>query len=469
MRAPVTCRRDETIQAASRTMADTGVGSIVVLDAAGRPEGIVTDRDLRERVLAAGRPAAEPVASIMSSPLASVSPEAFVFEALLEMTRRNIHHLAVVEADRLIGVLSSHDLLLVQAAAPLEISRMIEDCDSLDALEPLMPRLTDVTRRLFEQGVSGYQIGRIVAEINDLVIRKVLALTEQDLGAAGRIPPVAFCWLVLGSEGRREQTIRTDQDNALVWEDPPPRLAAHARGYFEAFAAQAIAGLVRLGYPPCPAGSMASNPTWNQPLSVWEGYFADWVRDTSPEHLMYASIYLDFRAVAGEPRLADGLRESVRSQVKAWRSFPRHLARIAVSHAPPLGLFGRFRVRREQEGRRGINLKLGGMLLLNNALRAYAVDLGLAETNTLERLEAATRVGGCFTTAEAEDVRQAYETIFRLRLGHQLARLTAGERPDNILDPGGLSRSEQGRLREAFRAIGRLQGKVEMRYFTQAL
>jgi CBS domain-containing protein len=467
-RPPVTCHRDTTIQDATRLMAEHGVGSVIVLDADGRPEGIVTDRDLRERVLAAGRPAEERVTRVMSSPVVGVSPEAFVFEALLEMTRRNIHHLAVVEADRLVGVLSSHDLLLVQAAAPLEVSRMIEACGSLDALAALMPRLTDVTRRLFEQGVSGYQIGRIVSEINDLVIRKVLAFAERELGEAGRVPPVAFCWLVLGSEGRREQTLHTDQDNALVWDEPPPGLVPEARGYFEAFAGRAIAGMVRLGYPPCPAGSMASNPTWNQPLPVWERYFADWIRDTSPEHLMYASIYLDFRPVAGDARLADGLRETVREQVKAWRSFPRHLARIAVSHAPPLGLFGRFRVRRE-DGRRGINLKLGGILLLNNALRAYAVDLGLAETNTLERLEAATRAGGCFTSGEAEDVRQAYETIFRLRLGHQLARLAAGNRPDNVLDPGGLSRTDQSRLREAFRAIRRLQGKVEIRYFTQAL
>jgi CBS domain-containing protein len=449
-------------------MVEHAVGSVIVLDPAGKPEGIVTDRDLRERVLAAGRSVDDPVTAVMSSPLVAVSPEAFVFEALLEMTRRNIHHLAVIEADRLVGVVSSHDLLLVQAAAPLEVSRAIESCASLETLEPLMPRLIEVTRRLFEQGVSGYQIGRIVSEINDMVIRKVLAFTERDLREAGRIPPASFCWLVLGSEGRREQTIRTDQDNALLWEDPPPPLAGRARDYFAAFAEQAIAGMVRLGYPPCPAGSMASNPRWNQPLSVWEEYFGDWVRDTSPEHLMYASIYLDFRPVAGEPRLADELRDFVRGRVTAWRAFPRHLAKIAVSHSPPLGLFGRFRVQRE-DGRRGINLKLGGMLLLNNALRAYAVDLGLAETNTIERLEAATRAGGCFTAGEAEDVRQAYETIFRLRLGHQLARLAAGARPDNFLDPGGLGRADQSRLRDALRAIGRLQGKVEDRYFTQAL
>jgi CBS domain-containing protein len=450
-------------------MATEAVGSIIVLDGEGRPAGIVTDRDLRGRVLAAGLTPDHPVTEIMSTPLLSVSPETFVFEALLEMTRHALHHLAVMEAGRLVGMVSSHDMLLLQAAGPLEISQMIQSRESLEELDALMPRLTDVTRQLFEQGLSGYEIGRIVSEINDGVIRRVLTFTERDLrqeGAGG--PPAPFTWLVLGSEGRREQTIRTDQDNALVWEDPAPGYREAAERWFGAFAERVIAGLVRLGYPRCPADAMASNPKWRQPLSVWRGYFADWIRDTTSEHLMYSSIYLDFRPVAGEDRLADALRAEIRAQARAWRSFSRYLAKIAVSHAPPLGLFGRFRLQRAS-GRKGVNLKLGGMLLLNNALRAYAIELGLAETNTIERLEAATRAGGCFTPAEAEDVREAYEAIFHLRLRHQLARLAAGHPPDNLLDPTTLSRSDQARLREAFRAIRRLQGKVEDRYFTQAL
>jgi len=215
-----------------------------------------------------------------------------------------------------------------------------------------MPELTAVTRRLFEQGLSGYEIGRIVAEVNDLVIRRVLGLVEQDLVAAGSgTPPVPFCWLALGSEGRREQTLRTDQDNALVYEDPPPLLRKSAETYFTAFAGRVIDGLIRLGYPRCPAQAMASNSKWCQPLGVWRRYFTDWVRDTTPQHLMYSSIYLDFRPMAGQERLADALRDEVRAQVGMWRSFPRYLGKIAVSHAPPLGLFGRFKLRREN-GRR---------------------------------------------------------------------------------------------------------------------
>ena len=450
-------------------MARQGVGSIIVLGPAGQPEGIVTDRDLRERVLAVGRSPDEPVTAIMTSPIVSVSPEAFVFEALLEITRRKIHHLLVVEAGRLVGVISGHDLLLLRAVAPLELARAIQSRTSLEALASLMPNLGEATRRLFEEGLSGYEIGRIVSELNDLVIRRVLELVELDLRESEPAgPPVPFCWLALGSEGRREQTIRTDQDNALVYEDPPPGLETRTRAYFGRLAERVIDGLLRLGYPRCPGESMASNPKWSQPLGVWRGYFGTWVREPDRQNLLYSSIYFDFRPVAGTHELAHALRDEVRTQVKAWRSFPRYLGKLAVSHAPPLGLFGRF-VLEKHDGGRGIDVKLNGMLLLVNALRAYAIELGLDETNTIERLEAAARAGRCFTADETEDVRQAYETIFHLRLRHQLERLAAGEPPDNFVDPRALTRGDQRRLRDAFSAIRRLQGKIEDRYFTEAL
>jgi CBS domain-containing protein len=449
-------------------MAEAGAGSIVVVGPDGRPEGIVTDRDLRTRVVAAGRSGDEPVAAIMSSPVVGVSPETLAFEALLEMTRGNIHHLAVVESGRLIGVLSSHDFLLLQTAAPLELARVIESQPSIEGLARIVPRLSGVVRGLFAQGVTGYELGRIVAELNDLVIRRVLRLVEEELrqGPAGA-PPARFAWLALGSEGRREQTLLTDQDNALVHEDVPPGLRGLAERYFPTLAARVIAVLLALGYPRCPADSMASNPRWCQPLQTWRGYFREWIRDPTPRNLLYASIYLDFRPVAGADALAGALRDEVRVQVAAWRSFPRHLGRLAVSHGPPLGLFGRFRLDR-RNGARGINLKLGGLLPLVNALRAYATELGLDETNTVERLQAAA-AAGCFTADDVEEIRDAYEAIFRLRLRHQLDQLAASTQPDNFVDVRALGRVDQRRLREAFRAIRRLQGRVEDRYVTQLL
>ena len=450
-------------------MTGYGADAVVVIGAAGQPEGILTDRDLRERVLAAGRAPSEPVGSVMTSPLVTISPEASLLEAVLDMTRLGIHHLAVMEAGQLLGVVSGHDLLHLHAAAPVQLARMIRSARSLAELAPVLPALVETIRRLFEQGLPGSDIGRIVAEINDHLVRQVLGQAEEALRESGAgAPPVAYCWLALGSEGRREQTIRTDQDNALVYEDPPAGLRERVQRHVRALAQRVIAALGELGHPPCPAGFMASNVRWCQPLTAWRSYIGAWIGDPlADDHLLLASTCLDFRPVAGSDGLARALRDEVRTQTRAWRSYPRHLAKVAVSHGPPLGLFGRFILERK-DGDRGINVKLNGMLPLVNALRAYAIDLGLEETNTLDRLAAAA-AAGCFTHGETEEARRAYETLFHLRLGHQLARIAAGQPPDNFLDPRALDREVQRRLKEAFRAVRRVQGKVAMRYFTEPL
>jgi CBS domain-containing protein len=465
----VTCSAGDSIGAAARLMTGRGVDAAIVLGATGRPDGIVTDRDLRERVLAAGRSADEPVGGAMTTPVVSISPEASLVDAVLEMTRLGLHHLAVVEAGELLGVVSGYDFLHLHAAAPVQLARMIRAARTLDELAPVLPALAETIRRLFVQGLSGSDIGRIVSELNDHLTRQVLAIAESELRQSGvGEPPVAYCWLALGSEGRSEQTIKTDQDNALIYDDPRPALRAPSESYFSALATRAIAALVELGHPPCPAGFMASTARWRQPLGGWRAYVREWIGEPlADRHLLYASTCFDFRAVAGSGSLARALRDEIRSQARAWRSFPRHLAKVAVSHAPPLGLFGRLLLERRNGGR-GIDIKLNGLMPLVNALRVHAIELGLEETNTLERLAAATSAGR-FTEAEAEATRRAYETLFHLRLGHQLGRISAGRPPDNFLDPRGLLRDDQRRLKEAFRAIRHVQGKLEMRYFTEPL
>ncbi|MGH7403450.1 MAG: DUF294 nucleotidyltransferase-like domain-containing protein, partial [Candidatus Rokuibacteriota bacterium] len=439
-RPPATCPAGDSIATASRLMTRQGVDAVVVLGATGRPAGILTDRDLRERVLAAGRSPDEPAGGVMSAPLVTISPEASLLDAVLDMTRLGIHHLVVVHAGQLLGVVSGHDLLYLHAAAPVQLARMIRSARTLEELTPVLPALVETIRRLFEQGLSGSDIGRIVAELNDHLTRQVLGLAEGGLREAGAgAPPVAYCWLALGSEGRSEQTIRTDQDNALVYEDPSGGLRPQAQQYFRGLAERVIAALTQLGHPPCPAGFMASNPRWCQPLAVWSGYVREWISEPlEGQHLLYVSTCFDFRPVAGSEALARALRDEVRTQAKSWRSFPRHLAKVAVSQAPPLGLFGRLLLERKGDAR-GIDVKLNGMLPLVNALRAYAVDLGLDETNTLERLSAAA-AAGCFTEPEAGETRRAHETLLHLRLGHQLGRIAAGQPPDNFLDPRALGR-----------------------------
>lgn len=277
----VTCGTGASAVEVAQRLSGDGVGSVVVVDAAGVPVGIVTDRDLRRKVVAGALdPRAVDAAAIMSAPLVTIRSSAFAFEAALEMTRRHIRHLVVVDEERAVGVVGSRDILVLHTTHPVTLAREIGRAVSLDALGGLAGRVTDVVRRLLDEGGRAYDIGQLVAELNDRLVVRVLGLTAAALEEVGETAPVPYCWLLFGSEARREQTLRTDQDNGLVYANPPADLVEPAARYYRRFAKEAIRGLVRIGFPPCPGGAMASNPRWCQPLAVWVEYFRSWMTDT---------------------------------------------------------------------------------------------------------------------------------------------------------------------------------------------
>jgi CBS domain-containing protein len=235
-RPPVVCEPDTPVVEVARRMLQERVGSLLVIADDGAPLGIITDRDLRAKIVAEARDGASTrAAQIMSAPLVTVGLTAFAFEAVLEMTRRAIHHLVVLEDGRARGVLSSHDFMALQAAHPVGLAREITRAQSLAELAGHASQVTGLVRRLLDEGATAYDLGQLVSELNDRVVRRVLDLTTTALDASGDpAPPVPFSWLVFGSEGRREQTLRTDQDNGLVYADPPPELAAGVSAYTRA-------------------------------------------------------------------------------------------------------------------------------------------------------------------------------------------------------------------------------------------
>jgi CBS domain-containing protein len=265
-----------------------GTAAVIVVAPDGAPLGIVTDRDLRTKVVAARRDASATLAAdVMSAPLVTTEPDAFAFEALLEMTRREIHHLVVLDAGSLVGVVSSDDLLVSQTGHPVTLGKEIARAPSREALGRLAAGVTTLVQRLVDDGGRAGDIARIVAELNDRIVARVLAQAEASLAARGEAPPsTAYCWLVFGSEGRREQTLRTDQDNGLVYADPSPEQAPSDARYYATLAREAIDGLVAVGFPACPGGAMASNPRWCQPLTTWREYFREWMEHPTRDHVL---------------------------------------------------------------------------------------------------------------------------------------------------------------------------------------
>jgi CBS domain-containing protein len=465
-RPAVTCGRGVSAAEIARLLSRECVGSAIVLDEGGAPIGIVTDRDLRGKIVAEGRDAAATTAGeIMSAPLATTRPGAFAFDAVLEMTRREIHHLAVVEDGRLVGVVSSQDFLLLQTTHPVSLAREIGRAPSLDALAGLAGRVTPLVRRLVDEGGTAHDIGQIVAELNDRMAIRVLGLTTAALEDAGAgPPPVPSCWLLFGSEARREQTLRTDQDNGLVYADPPPELAPAAAAYYARYAAEAIRGLIRIGFPPCPGEAMASTPRWCQPASVWAGYFRRWIEGARPEHVLDACIHFDLRPLVGAGELAARLTGIVRQEAPGGRAFLRLLAHNVVSRRVPLTLFGNVAVARSGPERGTVDVKGAGSVQLVGAARLAALELGLEETNTVERVQAAAACG--LYAGQEGEITDAHQLLMRIRLVHQLGQLAAGIPVTNHLDPRRLSHADALLFRDALKTVGRVQAQIRERFAT---
>jgi CBS domain-containing protein len=440
----------------------------VILDEGGAPTGIVTDRDLRGKVVAQGRdPVATAAADVMSTPLITVETGAYGFEALLEMTRRGIHHLVVVDAGRLAGVVSSNDFLRLQGTHPVAVAREISLAPGVDDLARLGERVTALVRRLVDEGGTPYDVGRIVAELNDRTVQRVLELATASGTPVGP-PPLPFSWLAFGSEARREQTLRTDQDNGLAYADPPPADAAAVAAYFARLAAEVNGMLVRVGFPECPARIMASNPEWCQPVSVWTRRFQHWMQESGPAEVLAACVFFDLRPVGGVAEPASSLRTVIRTDAPGSHRLLGLLARDVVDRPVPLTVFGNLRVARTGPHRDTVDLKGGGGLQLVGAARVHALALGLEETNTVDRFRTAA-ARGLYGESECREITDAYQLLQRIRLVHQLDRLKHGGPADNRINPKRLSHADALLLRDALRTVTHVQAGLHERYATDLL
>jgi CBS domain-containing protein len=459
-RGAVTAPSATPIGEAAGTMSRHGISSLVLTDAGDAPVGIMTDRDLRDKVAARGRDTAEPVAGIMSTALIKAEASNYCFEALLTMLRHNIHHLLVVDNGRLKGIVTNHDLLILQGTSPISVVREIEGQTGLEGLAQAASKVNSIVGLLLRDGAKASNITRIITEINDRIVRKAIEIGLRELGPA----PLPWCWLSFGSEGRREQTFRTDQDNALLWADPStPAEEAAALAWFPAFTRHMRESLERCGFAPCPAGYMADTPRWRQPLSAWRELFSKWIATPGPEALLHAAIFFDFRGLGGTLSLAADLRAHVARATRNQRIFFARLAGAVTTHRPPLGIFGNIEVRTEGEHKDKLNLKVSALGPIIGIVRLCALERGIPETGTLDRI-AALRDTHPLLKRFGDELASAFEFLSLLRIHHQFEQLQGDESVDNFVDPERLSRYEKKALKDAFRLINRVQELIVEEY-----
>jgi CBS domain-containing protein len=464
-RAPITCLPETTIQQAAALMRDAHVSSIIVTNVNAHGIGIVTDRDLRNKVIATGLNPQQPITLIMASPVMSVDRDDLAFEALLKMLNSGIHHLLVTEHDKPIGVITSTDLMMLQGSSPLFVAKGVNRQATLADLIMSLQRANQIVPLMFKEGAHPSSIARVTAEINDRVLMKILQLAEEKFGA----PPLPYCWLVFGSEGRKEQTFKTDQDNALVFANSADETQnAAAEKYFADFTNFVGEALEQCGYPKCPGNYMARNPKWRQPLRTWQQYFYRWVETPEPQEVLYSTIFFDLRPVGPAVELGKTLQEYVLKLTHNKGVFLAHMARLAVNHTPPLGFFRNFVLERGGPHKDTFNIKERGTGPIVDLTRLLALEHGIRPTNTPERLNALVEADK-LSKENADELIHTLEFLMLLRMRHQVQAVERGETPNNYLNPNLLTSVERTTLKEAFQLIARWQADISDRYMISQL
>ena len=463
-RQPVTCSPYHEITSVAKLMAQEGISAVVVVDSQKQPLGMVTQSDLANKVLALGKMGAEPVRTVMSSPVVSVAPEEPCFNALLKMASSNCHHICVVVGRILLGVISQTDLMALQGADPLAIINAIERQTTVSGLAQSVETMDRMVERLLKAGVPTKEATTFISECNDRLTRRIIALAEEAMVEEGLgSPPVSYCWLALGSEGRIEQTLRTDQDNAIIYADPEPDREEAVKDYFLDLANRVVSGLERCGFPLCKGDIMARNPQWCQSETVWRGYFSQWINHATPEDLRNCTIFFDLRPLSGDAALAEQLRIFLNSEITRNRAFLRHLATNALFNGPPLGFLRALVVEKKGVHKDQLNLKMSGLVPVVDALRVFALSEQIDATNTLQRLESA-RSRKLLSEQMAADIHEAFSFIMLLRINQHLTQKDADEEPSDYINPKALSKLQKKSLIEAFHVIRDLQGELEGRF-----
>lgn len=460
-RPPVTIGPQATVRDAAACMRDNKVSCVLVTDTGGPDDlvGIFTDRDIRNRVVAEDLPLDTPLSRVMSPHPVFVEANDTAFDALLLMSRRVIRHLPVKREGALVGCLTTTNLIKIQTASPVFLVGDVHQQTDAEGLREVISHVPELVHQMAEAGATADSIGRVVSALTDATTVRLIAIAQETLGP----PPIPFAWIATGSQGRQEQTARSDQDNGLILHDSfDPK--AHG-AYFAALGKMVCDGLATCGYVYCPGEMMAMTERWRQPLARWKEYFRTWIEQPEPKALMLSSIFFDLRFVAGDRALVDELQAMILEKTCKNNIFLAYMAGNALTHQPPIGFFRNLVLIRGGQNDNKLDMKHTGVVPIIDLARVYALSSGVRAVNTLERLEQA-EAAKAISPSGARNLRDALEFVSLLRLRHQARRIRAGEEADNYMAPQDLSSFERNHLKDAFGVVKTMQAAMGNTYQT---
>lgn len=446
---------ETSIREAATLMAERGVSSLLIAQGTSL-QGIITDRDLRARVLAAGVDPATPVSEIMTPHPVTVASDAPAMEALLHMAQMPIHHLPVVDSGKLAGIISQSDITRLLHNDPIYLTADFSRRSSPAALEGAYGEAATLAARYVERGSSPQEAASMLTLAADALGRRLCTLAEEELGP----PPVPYAFVAVGSQGRREMAMASDQDNALVLDDSYDE-AAHGE-YFAQLSEYVCSGLAGAGQVLCPGEMMAMVPRWRMTVSDWKATFHDWIAAPEPDALLNAQIFFDMRSIFGAQQLVSEVHSYAVSAARPARRLHAHLASLAARREPPLTFFRGLVVERDGDYADTLDIKKGGTAGIVQMARLFALAGGMEAVDTRERLRQSA--GDTVSAQGARDLEDAFDFLTFIGLRHQAAQLRAGEAPDYHISPKSLTKLERERLRDAFRAIKSMQSALATKY-----
>jgi CBS domain-containing protein len=454
----ITCPPGLGLVEMARLMKSANISGIVVVNQ-NTPVGIVTLRDLRNLIAEVGsRIDTLTAGEIMKTGLITIRTNDFLFKAIFLMAKHNIHRLAVVdESDRLYGVITDTDLLRIQTRTPLYLVQEIEAATSIEELGIISGKMTVMLQYAVKTNADAQSLTHLISHFNDALTRRLIFI----LGHSHNVRlPAGAAFLALGSEGREEQTLRTDQDNAIVYRDDftPEQKLATAR-----FAERLVSALECVGVPLCPGKMMANNPDWCHSLSEWKQLAERWLAAPGADETVKFGVFQDLRVLHGDKPLEDELRTHICDFVRRNSIFFPCMARNIVRFKPPIGMFGRLLVEKRGAERGKLDLKKGGLFALTKGISLIALESGIMGGTTWSKMERLQPLQ-LISTQDMEIIRDAFSFLIKLRLEKQLLALSAGEEPGNAVDPLNLTELEREQLRASLRGVETLLKVLSSRY-----
>ncbi|WP_124364689.1 putative nucleotidyltransferase substrate binding domain-containing protein [Pseudomonas sp. R3-52-08] len=459
MRHPVTCSPDTALREAVRLMHEQQVGSIVIVDEHKAPLGIFTLRDLRQVVADGTGDFSQGIAGHMTQAPFFLSPDHSAFDAAIAMTERHIAHVCLVQDRRLCGVVSERDLFSLQRVDLVHLARTIRNASRVEQLVAIRGEIGQLVERMLAHGASSTQITHIITLLNDHTVCRVIELTLAERGDPG----VPFSWLCFGSEGRREQTLYTDQDNGILFEAKDAVEAADIRERLLPLAQQINQSLALCGFSLCKGNIMAGNPELCLSRAEWARRFGAFIREATPENLLGSSIYFDLRVVWGDEQGCEQLRQGILDQVADNRLFQRMLAENALRQRPPVGRFREFVLTRKNGEKATLDLKVQGLTPFVDGARLLALAHGVHANNTLERLRQLV-AKGVIEPLDGAAYEEAYHFIQQTRMQQHQVQTRENQPYSNRVDPDSLNHLDRRILRESLRQAQRLQSSLTLRY-----